>query len=56
MRLKRTLLDSPWRSLPELTQKDGAHCPSGCPSQAWSVATVLDTLYDQYQEEEPRDK
>jgi len=38
--------NSPWAGIPELTNKDGAHCASSCDSQAWSSATLLDTLHD----------
>ncbi|VVC27660.1 Hypothetical protein CINCED_3A023505 [Cinara cedri] len=38
------LKTSVWRGLPELTNKDGAFCAGSCPTQAWSVATILETL------------
>lgn len=40
------LYSSPWYSLPELTNKDGSECYSSCRAQAWSVATIIETLYD----------
>ena len=40
------LWESPWKGLPELTNKDGAPCQDSCPVQAWSMAAMLDVLYD----------
>lgn len=45
----QALVDSPWCGLPELTNRDGAECPDSCPVQAWSMACVLDVLYDTQQ-------
>ncbi len=42
----QALRDSPWKGLPELTNKDGSECPDSCPIQAWSMATLLDVLHD----------
>ena len=42
----QALEDSPWAGLPELTNKDGVECADSCPVQAWSMATLLDVLYD----------
>lgn len=39
-------LRSPWKGLPELTNENGQHCPFSCETQAWSLATVLEVLYD----------
>jgi len=40
------LRDSAWKGLPELTNAHGAPCQDSCPVQAWSMATMLDVLYD----------
>jgi len=37
---------SAWLGLPELTNSKGAHCPDSNPIQAWSMACMLDALYD----------
>uniref|UniRef100_G3PNW0 Glycogen debranching enzyme n=2 Tax=Gasterosteus aculeatus aculeatus TaxID=481459 RepID=G3PNW0_GASAC len=37
---------SPWKGLPELTNENGQFCPFSCETQAWSLATVLEVLYD----------
>ncbi|KAK8889721.1 hypothetical protein M9Y10_034475 [Tritrichomonas musculus] len=44
--LKRAFKESPAFGLPELTNKDGAFCAGSCLTQAWSVSSVLDMLYD----------
>ncbi|XP_071341644.1 glycogen debranching enzyme-like isoform X2 [Trachinotus anak] len=37
---------SPWKGLPGLTNENGQHCPFSCESQASSIATILEVLYD----------
>eukprot|EP00127_Corallochytrium_limacisporum_P001381 Clim_evm3s55 gene=Clim_evmTU3s55 len=43
---KNHIRRDPWRGLPELTNANGAYCAESCTTQAWSMATLLDTLYD----------
>jgi len=45
------LSSSPWLGLPELTNSSGGFCRDSNPVQAWSMATILDTLYDMRQEQ-----
>ena len=40
------LRESPWKGLPEMTNKDGAPCQDNCPIHACSMATMLEALYD----------
>ncbi|KAL0277777.1 UNVERIFIED_CONTAM: hypothetical protein PYX00_004943 [Menopon gallinae] len=40
------IVTSHWRGLPELTNANGTHCPGSCHVQAWSMATIMEVLYD----------
>ena len=33
-----------WSGLPELTNKEGSFCEGSCPTQAWSIATLIEAL------------
>jgi len=43
---RRELALGKWRALPELTNSKGTVCHHSCPSQAWSIATLLDAMRD----------
>jgi len=43
---RRELALGKWRALPELTNSKGSVCHHSCPSQAWSIATLLDACRD----------
>ena len=40
------LQDDVWTGLPELTNAHASFCRDSCRTQAWSIATLLDALYD----------
>ncbi|EAY00134.1 Amylo-alpha-1,6-glucosidase family protein [Trichomonas vaginalis G3] len=44
--IKSYLLNSWAKGLPELTNLNGAVCNDSCVTQAWSIAAILDILYD----------
>ena len=35
-----------WKGLPELMNKDNSFCPGSCNTQAWSIATLVEALYE----------
>jgi glycogen debranching enzyme len=35
-----------WKGLPELMNKDNTECPGSCNTQAWSIAGILEALYE----------
>eukprot|EP01117_Protostelium_nocturnum_P007177 TRINITY_DN2573_c0_g1_i1.p1 TRINITY_DN2573_c0_g1~~TRINITY_DN2573_c0_g1_i1.p1 ORF type:complete len:1537 (+),score=521.58 TRINITY_DN2573_c0_g1_i1:125-4735(+) len=43
---KKHIDESPWRGIHELTNKAGSECHFSCPTQAWSLSCLLDTIYD----------
>ena len=43
---ERYIKDDIWSGLPELTNKDGYYCESGCNTFTRSVATLLEVLYE----------
>jgi len=45
LRHRTELTQSPWLSLPELTNAGGKACRHSCPAQAWSIATLLDAVH-----------
>ncbi|EGG21391.1 glycogen debranching enzyme [Cavenderia fasciculata] len=51
-RHKSYILQSSYFSLPELTNRDGAHCRDGCDAQAWSIATLLASLNVLFQQKQ----
>ncbi|RVX68526.1 hypothetical protein B0A52_07950 [Exophiala mesophila] len=43
---KRAIIESPWKGLTELTNKDGSFCGDSSPTQAWSAGCLLDLFHD----------
>ncbi len=45
-RLEGEIEKSPWQGLPELDNAGGVFCPESCPTQAWTMACMLEVLDD----------
>jgi len=45
-KMSACLSGNEWKSLPELTNKNGQVCPFSCESQAWSLATIVEVFYE----------
>ena len=43
---EKYIKDDVWSGLPELTNKDGSYCEGGCNTQAWSIGTLIEVLYE----------
>ncbi|CAF1074010.1 unnamed protein product, partial [Didymodactylos carnosus] len=43
---QQLILATDWKGLPELTNANGQHCLYSCEIQAWSMSTLLETMYD----------
>jgi glycogen debranching enzyme len=35
-----------WKGLPEIMNKDNSNCPGSCNTQAWSIATLIESLFE----------
>jgi len=46
---RNQILKSEWHGLPELTNQNASFCKDACPTQAWSMATLIDVFYDLHQ-------
>ncbi|CAO1619295.1 unnamed protein product [Jaminaea pallidilutea] len=46
----RHIKSSPWAGLPELTNSNGSYCRDSCATQAWSASTILDALYEVWEQ------
>ncbi|KAK5007207.1 bifunctional 4-alpha-glucanotransferase/amylo-alpha-1,6-glucosidase [Elasticomyces elasticus] len=42
----KSIKESPWAGLTELTNKDGSFCADSSPTQAWSAGCLIDLFYD----------
>ncbi len=45
-RYNTSIKQSPWQGLAELQNEGGKECPESCPTQAWSMACMLEALKD----------
>lgn len=40
------IFESPWKSLPDLTDAHGKESPFANQAQAWSIATIIEVVHD----------
>ena len=40
----KSISESEWYSLPELTNDNGSYCAASCGSQLWSIGTMLEAM------------
>ncbi|KZV99969.1 glycoside hydrolase family 13 protein [Exidia glandulosa HHB12029] len=46
LRPRAHIQNDPWAGIPELTNANGSFCKDSCPTQAWSMSTLLDFLQE----------
>lgn len=48
---RRHVAQDAWAGLPELTNSNGKYCRDSCATQAWSASTILDALYELWEDD-----
>jgi len=43
---KAHIENNDWMSLPEMTNGNGGYCQFSCPAQTWSIATIVEAIYE----------